>query len=453
MKARLTLSARLAVALLLSAPLARANPLDTFGFGSRGTAMGDAQVADAHDFSASYYNPAGLALGRRFEIAIGYFRATHELETNGKSNAVDPVAGLVGGILLPGKILGIPVAFGLGLHIPDDRLSRVRDLPQTQPRWELYDNRNQRVYLAANLAVQPVPWLALGGGLSFMAATHGTLDIEGDANIIDVKQSQVRHEVDADLTAIRYPQFGARVALGPRAALGIAYRGQFALNLQLSARLRGAISLGPVPTPPITTAYYSLVSSSIDAFLPQQVVIGGSFLPADRLRMNIDFTWIDWSAYKTPVADLDVSLDIPPPVNGWPAGITPPTVPAKTVTIPLVMTDRIVPHIGVEWRALDRANCHGFLRAGYSFQKSPIAAQTGITNYLDRDRHTMAIGAGLTIDKPLSFLPGEVRFDVHAQVSVLPTTVTTKTDPADLVGDYTAGGYIWNLGTSMVVGF
>jgi long-chain fatty acid transport protein len=432
---------------------ARANPLDTFGFGSRGTAMGDAQAADAADFSANYYNPAGLARARGFEISVGYFRATHELETNGKSNGVDPVAGLVGGLVLPGKVLGVPIAFGLGLHVPDDRLSRVRDLPQTEPRWELYDNRNQRVYLAANLAISPWPWLQLGGGLSFMAATTGTLDISGEANILNVNASQVRHEVDASLGAIRYPQLGARVALGPRAALALVYRGQFSLDLNLTAHLLGEIATGSGPGQGLTTAYYALQSASIDAYLPQQVVFGGSFLPLDRLRVNVDFTWINWSAYVTPVANLDVALDIPPPAAGWPAGITPPTVPTKTPVVPLVMSDRIVPHVGVEWTAFDRGKWKAFARAGYSFQKSPVGPQNGVTNYLDRDRHTIAIGGGFAVDRPGAILPGDLRFDVHAQFDVLPISLTLKDDPADPIGDYSAGGFIWNLGATLTAGF
>jgi hypothetical protein len=50
-------------------------------------------------------------------------------------------------------------------------------------------------------------------------------------------------------------------------------------------------------------------------------------------------------------------------------------------------------------------------------------------------------------------LPGDVRFDAHVQLSVLPTETTTKADPADLVGDYTAGGQIWNAGATAAVAF
>ena len=434
------------VGAIASAARASANPLDTFGFGSRGTALGGATSADVKDFSANYYNPAGLALAHGVELSLGYFRADHALEINGKDNHVDPVKGLVGGLVVPGKLLGIPFAFGLALHLPDDRISRVRALRQEQPRWELYDNRNQRLYLATNVAVSPFEWLQIGGGLSFMSSTEGRLDISGSADVTQPEHSELRHEVDANLTAIRYPQAGIRVALSPRVALSAVYRGEFKLKLDLKARLHGDIE-------GLTTALYDLETHSVNAFLPQQLVFGGSWLLTDDLRANLDATWVNWSAYVAPVAKLDVTLDIPPPQGGWPASITPPTTPAPQHIVPIVMHDRVVPHLGVEWRAVHRATWEAFARAGYEYAKSPIAAQTGVTNYVDRDRHSVSFGIGARLLAPLRELPGDVRFDAHVQYSDLRKATTTKADPSDFVGDYTADGHIWNVGLTATVGF
>jgi hypothetical protein len=431
---------------------ARANPLDTFGLGSRTTAMGGAGAADVKDFSASYYNPAGLARATGLELSIGYFRADQSLAINGSSTNVDPVKGLVGGLVAPGTLFGIPFAFGLALHLPDDRLSRVRALPQQQPRWELYDNRNQRVYLAANLAISPWPWLQVGGGLSFMSATEGRLDITGNADIIKPQESELRHEVDADLTAIRYPQVGARVAVSKRAALALVYRGEFRLNLDLHARLAGDVSLG-TGGGALTTVLYDLQTHSVNAFLPQQVVVGASWDPIDELRFNADFTWVNWSAYTPPVALLQVKFDIPPPGGGWPPSITPPRAPTPITIVPIGMHDRIVPHLGLEWRAFARRHWEGFVRAGYEYAKSPIPSQTGLTNYVDRDRHSVSAGLGVRLMDLLREIPGDMRFDVHAQLSILPTEATLKADPSDFVGDYTAGGHIWNVGGTLTVGF
>lgn len=68
------LALAVSVGALASASHARANPLDTFGFGSRGTAMGGAQSADVSDYTAGYYNPAGLARARRaWRLALATF--------------------------------------------------------------------------------------------------------------------------------------------------------------------------------------------------------------------------------------------------------------------------------------------------------------------------------------------------------------------------------------------
>src|SRR5215472_2822522 len=111
------LGALLGAALTLAASEARANPLDVFGFGSRETAMGGAVSADVRDFSASYYNPAGLALAHGLEVSVGYFRADHALSMNGKDSGVDPVSGMAGGAVVPGKLYGVPFAVGVGFHM------------------------------------------------------------------------------------------------------------------------------------------------------------------------------------------------------------------------------------------------------------------------------------------------------------------------------------------------
>ncbi len=443
MRAR-SLLAALAVVFLPG--VARANPPDTFGLGSRETAMGGAVAADVRGAWAGYYNPAALARSRGVEIALGYVRADHHLAMNGKDTGVDPVKGANVGLVVPGRLLEIPFAFGLALHLPDDRVSRVRALRQEQPRWELYDNRNQRLYLAANLAIEPVRGLMIGGGLSFMSSTRGRLDITGGANIFRPDDSPLRHEVDADLTAVRYPQAGLRWEITDDVALAAVYRGEFQLGLDLDARLAGDIT-------GLTTALYALRTSSVNNFLPQQAVLGGAWRVARDVKATFDLNWIDWSAYVPPVASLDVVLDIPPPVGGWPATIQPPQVPAKARIVPLRMHDRVVPRLGVEWRAVATRHADVFARAGYELARSPIEPQAGATSYVDRDRHTGSIGAGVTAHGLSRWVPGAVSLDAHLQWSELPTGETRKTSPADLTGDFTAGGRIIAFGATMSVAF
>ena len=110
------------------------------------------------------------------------------------------------------------------------------------------------------------------------------------------------------------------------------------------------------------------------------------------------------------------------------------------------MHDTVVPHLGVQWRALARRTWEGFVRGGYEYAKSPIGPQTGSTNYVDRDRHSIFRGAGAAPHRAGEGAPGDVRFDLHFQWSLLVEDTTLKSNPADTVGDYTAGGHIFNLG-------
>lgn len=445
-RARCTWTVVLGALGLAAARDARANPPDTYGFGSRETAMGNAAAADTRGFAASYYNPANLVRSRGLEIAVGYFRADHAMEMNGRDNGVDPVKGINGGLVVPGELFGVPFAFGLAVHLPDDRISRVRALRQEQPRWELYDNRNQRLFLAANLAIEPFPLLQIGGGLSFMSSTRGKLDISGSANVLRPDDSQLRHEVDADLTAIHYPHAGLRVALSERVAVAAVYRGQFQLGLDLGAHLSGDIA-------GLTTALYELQTHSVNNFLPQQAVLGGSWLLTRDVRASFDATWINWAAYVPPVAQLEVLLDIPAPPGGWPPTISPPQTPAPTRIEPLRMHDRVVPHVGAEWRVIDARKLQGFVRGGYEYSKTPIAPQTGLTNYVDRDRHTFSLGLGITARSLARELPASVSLDMHAALSELFGATTYKASAADFVGDYTARGRIVNLGVMLSVAF
>src|SRR5262245_50967075 len=120
----------LALALLLIVHgRAEANPIDAFGFGSRGPAMGSAVSAASEDASANYYNPAGLVRGRDLRIDIGYRYAKPQARINGQDLGVDASSGFALGLAAPGHIGPFRFAFGVALWLPDARLTRLRSLP------------------------------------------------------------------------------------------------------------------------------------------------------------------------------------------------------------------------------------------------------------------------------------------------------------------------------------
>jgi long-chain fatty acid transport protein len=454
--ARRSASCALALSLALAAGAAaraaRANPLGMYGYGSRSTALAGGVSADVSDPSANYYNPAGLVRGTRMQFLLGYFYAAHFLQSNGHDTGVDPAHGIVGGLTAPGRLFGLPFAFGLGFHLPDDRLSRSRSLPQAQPRWELYDNRVQILYIAANVAIQPWPWLRLGAGLSFVSSTRGRLDISGNISFTRPNDSQLFHTVDADLTAVRYPQLGMQVDVLPNLTVGAVYRGAFALQLQLDALVHGSIVIGGINDPNATRipGAYALQSSSTAVYLPQQGVFGLAWNPRSDVTVVADVTWVNWAAYFNPTALLtaSLSLTIPPGLGNFRS----PTVPPPTAVLPAAFHDTFVPRIGAEWRR--GVGVHTFaLRAGYRFDPTPVPDQRGATNFMDANRHVVSLGAGFVLRGLRPTLAGGLSFDVHAETQFLERRAVLKDDPADPVGDYVIGGYVLDVGASVTVLF
>ncbi|MBI2894274.1 MAG: outer membrane protein transport protein [Deltaproteobacteria bacterium] len=435
----------LLLAVLAGPTAATANPIDSFGLGSRGASMSGAMAAVATDFAANYYNPAGLARGRDLTLSFGYVWADPDLTMNGEDAGVDSAHGIVFGAAAPGVAAGIPFAFGIGLYLPDDRVSRVRSLPQRTPRWELYDNRIQRLYLAANVAIEPVPGFSMGGGLAFMSATNGTLDVQGVVTYPDPAQSDLRHRVDADLSSVRYPQVGLRWAPTKWLEVGLVYRGEFQLDLHLDAVLSGDLVAFDAYT--IENARVALESTSVNAFLPQQVVLGVALRPGPFL-IAIDLTWIDWSAYRSPTSKVDYSMDIPIPPD-LQGSVTIPQAPPGVRPLDPDFRDRVVPRLGAEWSRDLSSSFRLAARAGWAFEATPVPDQPGETNFVDSDRHVLTAGIGLELGILRAILPKPVRVDVHGQLFVFDEREIEKESPADAVGDYRADGTITAAGATL----
>lgn len=426
---------------------------DSYGFGSRSTAMAGAVCADASDFSAGYYNPAGLAEAQGIEVAVGYMYNAQRFRMNGRDNEVDDVHGLVGGVVAPGVLFGVPFAFGIGVHLPDDGISYIKARRQGVPRWELYDTRAQLLYLEASLAVRPFEFLEIGGGLAYLSATRGTFAIRGRADILRPFDSELEHEVDADLTSVRFPQVGMRLLWDGWGNLGVTYRGQSNLDLELDAHLEGIVDFAGIEVPLL----YELEARTIAAFTPQQVAVGVSVTKIPRFRINLDVTWVDWSAYESPTAKIAALLEVDPP-PGTPVDL--PDQPAPVVIVAPAFEDRVVPRVGVEYSGVGIGalrEVHGEerplvelpLRAGYAYEESPVPAQRGVTNLVDTDRHTVTLGFGATLNAPAEELPGALHLDAHAMFSIFPERSMLKNNPADFVGDYRASGHIFGGGATL----
>jgi long-chain fatty acid transport protein len=433
----LTLSCS-ALALAILASPARANPIDAFGYGSRATSMGGAATAASEDSSANYYNPAGLVKGRDLRIDLGYRYAQPILRLNGRDVGVDASRGLFVGLVVPSAIGPFRFAFGASLWLPDQRLTRARSLPFGQPRFVLFDNRPQRLFLAANLAIQIVPGLYVGGGLTFMSRTLGQLFLKGDVAVSDADSSTLVTNINVDLVAVRYPQAGILWEVTRYLTLGLSYRHSFVLKLDQQFRIDGNVG-NPGLTPIVENGYFSARSVSMDLFQPWQLTVGGALRLLRRWLVTVDVTYARWSEFPAPAANLTLGLDI---------GIYNNRVmlPAPRAYPPSGFHDLVIPRVGVEWRAWQRPKLALDLRGGYSYEPTPVPEQSGESNFADSDKHTFSVGAGLELTRLTAILPRPLAIDAHVALTVLPPRANRKIDALDPVGDFVADGVIVNMG-------
>ena len=430
------------VAVAAVMPAARAKPIDALGFGSRNIGMAGASTATANDGSANYYNPAGLVAGKDLRIDIGYRYAQPILRMNGHNVGVDSARGWEVGLTAPGNIGPFRFAVGIALWLPDQRLTRVRSLPFAQPRFVLFDNRLQRLLLSANLAIQIVPGLYIGAGLTFMSRTLGQLFLKGSVAVSDPDSSSLTTSVDVDLIAVRYPQAGIMWQATRNLSFGVSYRHKFQLELNQGFQINGNVGDPGLP-PVITNGSFAAQSISQDLFQPWQLTGGVAVRLWRRLLVAFDLTYAAWSDFPVAASNLTLSIDLGPVFT--PKIMLPPP---RTYPQP-GFHDIVIPRIGVEWRARENQRLSVDVRGGYSYEPTPVPSQVGESNLVDCDKHTFSLGVGLELGKLQPILEQPLSIDAHFAATYLPPRATYKLSAVDPVGDYVADGVVLQIGVML----
>ncbi len=433
---RLALVALIGLALVPSA--ARANPLDAFGYGARAAALGSAYAAVADDSAANYYNPAGLARSSQLRIDLGYQFARPLLNVSDQRQPLLDTRGLTAGVLLPGALAGVRFAFGVGLFLPDQHVTRIRVLSFDQPRLHMYDNRTQRLYLAANLAVHIYRGLYVGGGLAFMSRSSGTVYLRGRVGISDPERSELTSAVAQDLFAIRYPQAGLLVEVSKNLALGLTYRHRFALDLEQGFQIEAQVA-DPGQRPVVEKGLLKEMARSVDLFQPWQLT-GAAAARFSRLQVSFDLTFARWSEQPVPAAEFTLDLDI-----GQLTDLV--KLPKSKAYPPVGFRDLLIPAVGLEWRAVDAVGPLSLLaRAGYRYEASPVPDQDGDSSFGDADKHILSAGLGAELVGLTKVLPRPLNLDAYAGLTYLSPRVFRKADPRSAVGDFSVAGFVVQSG-------
>ncbi|MFO0746132.1 MAG: outer membrane protein transport protein [Myxococcota bacterium] len=443
----LVLALGLVVACLVRGPRAAASPFDYYPQGARAMGLGGAYGALADDFSANHYNPAGLATKDELQLELGYMFIQPTLELDGKNLEVDETRGFVGGVVLPGHAWGRRLALSLSIYLPDERVTRLRALPESQPRFVLYDNNPQRIVLTTSFAFEIVKDLLYTGiGLTYLSDTQGALKVKGQVDFLDADGTTLLSAVDVDFKAVRYLSAGILVRPTRDLRIGLAFQDEFDLTLNIGLVVNGDIVVdGASGNPSVLVPGATLVvgSRNSNLFSPRQLTLAIAWSPG-RWTFTAQATWYQWSRFISPTAHLTTSID---------AGDLPLAIPPNPDPIDPGFSDIVVPRVGVEVRAAEGAHVALDLRAGAWFEASPAPPQTGLTNFADGDKLGFGLGFSLEFKDFSEVFPRPLHLDVGALFAWMPEREHLKSDPADAVGDYVSSGNFVGLSTSLRFAF
>jgi long-chain fatty acid transport protein len=386
------------------ASVAQASPADLFGFGPKSQGMAGIGTAVGRGFETTYGNPALLSQSHQREFALGFQVAGYSLHADapnapGKLD-VESLHGEFIAVVVPvpfGGMLEDRVTLGLGVFTPSTLLARARLLYPERPQFPLLTDRAQSLNFNLGLGVDIGNGIRLGAGFMALAELVGTVVVRTDTT------GRVGTGVDDQLVATYAPIVGAAWDFAPDWTAGLTYRGTLEGDFDVLVQVH---DLGSLTVPDLNI-------SGVAQYDPMQLQaeVGHRF---DDWMLAGGLIYRRWSAF-----------------HGWakPTVECPASQPdcAALVPEPVDFQDTVSPRVGAAYGFHLSPDAKAELRAGYAFEPTPMAEQTGAANYFDSRRHVLAVGYGIDLAEPLP----PITLDVFYQFQLLQPRTHEKDGSVD----------------------
>jgi long-chain fatty acid transport protein len=417
-----------------------AGNVDTFGIGSKATALGGAYSAYANDPYASHYNPAGLTQIKSFTISVGAEYLDPTLKVYNYS-ATNSEGGIVSSnkdfsddsdnLLVPHFGLALPLGknfvFGLSAYVPWG----------LHVKWDDNPNNNPAAYVASEsyyIRETIVPTLAYkindkwSVGLAILlgktyAGEKRRIYAPGLPNHNKLVKIEMEDEFNWSFN------------------LGVQYKPIEEVTIGLTYRSKTDVDFnkGDADVENWNGINGSVDVDGVEIDHPDQIQAGVRYAPNEKISLELDVVWTQWSLINSYTAEFN------PYLMGSTAEHTSVRNWKNTTQL----------RIGGEWNINERFS----LRAGYFYDPSPIPDETFDTMWPDADRKTYSIGAGINITKNLTL-------DLVVQYSIAEYKREIGGESVNLNEGYSnpitgeeghvsmeADGYLWGYGATLTYRF
>jgi long-chain fatty acid transport protein len=443
--------------------------LDEFGASCKSIAMGQAFTAVADDFSAAYYNPAGLTQVKSpLAMTIGYyyakpkakatiedvpFRYNNDMpsEISEQRSSQGAILGIASSLDIPSVVEAYPwfrrFAFGLvfWVNLPN-MLSYDAGPEPYRPHFFRYDEGFALMSMTYSLAFEVAPWCSVGGGIFLSQKTYSRQEVFSAINRSDYFPIPIpgweadevigsRLSIWSTAEAFVVPVVGVLLkcpgtSLKDKISVGVTWRdqnkshhGRGPLIANIGVEDDDGEPLGGIPD------FVNTYISSIVGFQPEQVTVALSLRPLEGLLIGADVTWKDYSKY------VDYNDQTPDPP----------------------FEDTLVPRIGIEYGFDPEFSSRWVqwieliaLRAGYYFEPTPVEDADTPHNIFDTDQDVISTGFQLDFRSRQGRLLHSFEFYFQAHL-LRDRHIANDKDP--FFGAADLSGHVYSFGGTLTTAF
>ncbi len=424
-----------------------ASVAEIFGVGGKAVAMGGAFTAVADDFSATWYNPAGLTQPSSIQLSGGLLFYNFDLKVNGKPSPIESRGGAYIGLVAP--LFHGKGAAGVWGFIPTNKLIQNEFTNPGNPQFPTDNNRAQFLDISPALAYDISPKFSFGIGVRLLQTQQSTVNLFLPLTFNGAAQGGTGDIVPAGageliIDAKNYiaPNFGILWHPYENLKIGATYR----YFIRQTVKINNNADF--ITSSSVTTNFINTLLSQ-DVFVsgefvgtqfysPQEVSLGIAYEPNEHLTLAADLDWEGWSQIHDDRLTGENFMDIDFKLGG-----KEPLAINFQQFINTKAHDIVIPRVGVEWRPGTKKGPLGpvdfQVRGGYAFRPSPfdndqfgaVSLTTVIqgdkavgrflsngTNLVDADRHIVSAGLGMTIDDPIGWAE-KIQIDLWWQSQLL----------------------------------
>jgi hypothetical protein len=386
-----------------------------FGLSPRAIGMANAVSAVIDDYSAVYYNPAGLAQSSESGFTLGYFygQPRVKIRAEGGSREIGFKSPMNVGVIGYRQALfrdywkkNVVVALALAYPENFKAATMVRTKYYGERQWPVFGRVHDMLVMSGGMGIQVHRMAYVGVGMRF-AVTYSAQDI---TILLRLRERSVEYQhVDINADSEVQPIAGFVVRPWERLRVAAVWR-RGGAPVSLVGKGQGGAEIGDLVVP------VALDLNFKDFYTPDEIAASVAFEPYDRLLVACEATYALWS-------DYDVPYDRRPPGNPF--------------------SDIVVPRVGLEYRLSDTAR----IQAGYYYQPSPVKGVQPFTQYLDADEHVLSAAGELSVPIP-RLLEYPLRFRLCLQYQYLPQRRLSTVN-----GTTTVWGYLITVGGTVELRF